>query len=443
MADLGNISQVTLPNGDVAHLKDSTARLNNIHVVKGTQTATTASWTGEIDVDALYDGLTIAYYLPRTSASGVTLDLTLSNGETTGAKEVYITGTTRMTTHYTAGSTIYLTYWSAGSILINGTASATDRWVGSDWDNNTVGSYGGSCVAGPNGMARYSLILQVDEGHWESLVLTSSTATTKTKNTSGFLITSPILFQDGATYASGGIAANSACWTTTYNRDSRYSFNVSNSWSANGNPLYLVGQITDGKFYLKDTAWWANELPDNGDAYIYWYVGQMNSAYQFSLHPVHPMFKWVDNSWQPVVAYAETANDASTVNSHTVNSDVPSNAVFTDTTYTFDTGDANGQIKVTPSGGTPQNVSVKGLSAGAYASTYAGSDSAGGPANAVKGAAAAASAYRHVWFSDAGYEDRRNYDDDFKYNPVTNSVKVSGAYMTYNSTTKSIDFTFD
>lgn len=36
------------------------------------------------------------------------------------------------------------------------------------------------------------------------------------------------------------------------------------------------------------------------------------------------------------------------------------------TTYTFATGDNNGQIKVTPSGGTAQNVSVKGLTSAAF-----------------------------------------------------------------------------
>lgn len=41
-------------------------------------------------------------------------------------------------------------------------------------------------------------------------------------------------------------------------------------------------------------------------------------------------------------------------------------ATPTNTTYTFATGDANGQIKVTPSGGTAQNVSVKGLGSASY-----------------------------------------------------------------------------
>ena len=43
----------------------------------------------------------------------------------------------------------------------------------------------------------------------------------------------------------------------------------------------------------------------------------------------------------------------------------------TNTTYTIATGDANGQIKVTPSGGTAYNVSVKGLGSAAYTASTA------------------------------------------------------------------------
>ena len=46
-------------------------------------------------------------------------------------------------------------------------------------------------------------------------------------------------------------------------------------------------------------------------------------------------------------------------------------ATPTNTTYTFATGDSNGQIKVTPSGGTAQNVSVKGLGTAAYTASTA------------------------------------------------------------------------
>ena len=79
---------------------------------------------------------------------------------------------------------------------------------------------------------------------------------------------------------------------------------------------------------------------------------------------------------------------------HSIETSVPSNAVFTDTTYTVSSGDNNGQIKITPSVGDPYNVSVKGLGSAAYTDSneyataghthkYAGSSSAGGVANSA------------------------------------------------------------
>lgn len=56
------------------------------------------------------------------------------------------------------------------------------------------------------------------------------------------------------------------------------------------------------------------------------------------------------------------------------------------TTYTFATGDSNGQIAVTPSGGTKQNISVKGLAALAYKASLTASE-VGAIATTAKGAA--------------------------------------------------------
>ena len=50
------------------------------------------------------------------------------------------------------------------------------------------------------------------------------------------------------------------------------------------------------------------------------------------------------------------------------------------------TGDSNGQIKVTPSGGSAQNVAVKGLAALAYKASLSASD-VGAIATSAKGAA--------------------------------------------------------
>ena len=110
---------------------------NGIYYVKGTQTAATGAWTGVIPIPALYDGLTIMYYLPYAGSGNATLNLTLSNGTTTGAVNCYYGNATRLTTHYSQGSNIVMTYHSAGSISINGTATTDNRWI-ANADYNTT-----------------------------------------------------------------------------------------------------------------------------------------------------------------------------------------------------------------------------------------------------------------------------------------------------------------
>lgn len=119
-----------------------------IYPVIGTQTAATGSWTGIIDVPQLYDGLTIAYYLPYAGDGNASLNLTLSDGSTTGAVACYYTNTSRMTTHYGAGSVIILTYFSAGSISVAGTNTAEARWLRCDYNTNTVPAAYCSTAAG-------------------------------------------------------------------------------------------------------------------------------------------------------------------------------------------------------------------------------------------------------------------------------------------------------
>ena len=79
-------------------------------VIFGTQTGTTAAWTGVAPFSTLIDGTVILYWLPQTSASNATLNLTLANGLTTGAKNIYIDGTTRCGTQIASGNLILMMY---------------------------------------------------------------------------------------------------------------------------------------------------------------------------------------------------------------------------------------------------------------------------------------------------------------------------------------------
>lgn len=112
----------------------------SLYHVLGTQTSNTASWTGKLpEVNELYTGLTIAYFLPRTSASNVTLNLTLGTATSgSGAVNCYFVGSTRLGTQYAAGSTIIMTYYKAGDISIGGTATTDNRWVVHNYTNSNT-----------------------------------------------------------------------------------------------------------------------------------------------------------------------------------------------------------------------------------------------------------------------------------------------------------------
>ena len=112
--------------------------------IVGTQTAATGSWTGNASsISALFDGLTIRYWLPYAGSGNATLNLTLANGSTTGAVNCYYSGTARLTTHYAAGNIITLTYRSNVSIAGSST-KYTGWWADANYDSgntkNTTGS---------------------------------------------------------------------------------------------------------------------------------------------------------------------------------------------------------------------------------------------------------------------------------------------------------------
>lgn len=96
-----------------------------IEYIEGTQTAATGSWTGVTKDASLEKGKVIVYKLPYNGSGNASLNLTLAGGGTTGAIAIYVSGNTRLTTHYSAGSIITLTY--------DGT-----YWRGADyWNSNS------------------------------------------------------------------------------------------------------------------------------------------------------------------------------------------------------------------------------------------------------------------------------------------------------------------
>ncbi len=361
------ISKITLPSGSSYDLKDK----YRVHPVIGTQTKATNAWTGEIDVDELYDGISIAYFLPYAgNSSSATLILTLANGETTAPIAVYAKDTTRATTHYGAGSTIFLTFWSAGSISVSGTPTTDDRWTTFDYNtdsttNNRIGYFAGK--TGSKGIWAYGLFMEDQYGTFQNIctgadgTVTSSsrtTATTKIANTNGFKVCGTIFYTNTTYNANTNINGNGVVYSSISTFDTRYSFNTTLTAGSltTYKPLYLVGTIhDDGLFYL-DTVWWTQTPTDTSKVYVL-VGGVFDSSTSYCRATLYEQNKWYRYDGTMLI---EISNDSITVNSHTVESDVPSGALFTDTKNTAGSTDTSSKIFLvgaTSQGTNPQTYS--------------------------------------------------------------------------------------
>lgn len=327
---------------------------NTVHTVIGTQTASTGSWTGNLDLPSLYDGLTIMYYLPYAGSGSATLNLTLSDGTTTGAINCYYS-TGRLTTHYGYGCNIIMTYYSAGSIKVNGTATTDDRWIANanytdGNDTSTIRPYYTHVTTGVNGLARVSLFARTKDGKYTSFTTSGGTGTKTFDTTTEFDLTKIFYYN-----ASSDLGANTVCGNNLVTMcqnliDMRYSFNgvtdsASTSTLAGNKPVYIVATPTDNG-YFKLVSPYYTQTPTSSDTNVYVLVGYEYDSYRMDLHMVNPIYRYDGTNFIPF-------RDAKTVNGHTVNEDVPSGAKFTDTTYTL--GRSNSSVTLTPSSGSVQN----------------------------------------------------------------------------------------
>ena len=307
---MADISQVKLPSGDTYNIRDDFG--GNLYIVKGTQTAKTGTWTGNIDVPALYDGLTIAYYLPYAGDGNATLNLTLADGTTTtGAVNVYYSNANRMTTHYGAGSTIILTYWSAGSISVAGTATTDNRWTRCEYDStNTyrLTDYYGYYTA-YTALYRYQICLTKNETSILPInTVSNSTATTKTLTTESFNPFGPIFYYATTTTVSAGsnIGANTLGYQ--YLADLRYSFNTGSTLIA-ATAVYLVATLGTGCSATLASNPISQVLPSTEDGLIYIYLGQAYDTYRIELSVKHPVYRYINGALRVL-----KADDVVTVN---------------------------------------------------------------------------------------------------------------------------------
>lgn len=349
---MAEISQIKLPNNTVLGLKD--AKKTGIYTVIGTQTAATGAWTGVLDLPALYAGLTIMYYLPWAGSGNATLNLTLSDGTTTGAKNCYYSAS-RLTTHYGKGCNIVMTYWPAGSIKIDGTATTDDRWIAN-------ANYNTDSDANAMHIRYYNNVLAKEALTAEKVIVGDTDGYRVAASGITFNTSFPILWTTAA------VAKNASNYANMYEQIyDRNIANVKSGFSSAANKaIYLIVTIS-GNIATIDSNILTDTLPSTDDGKVYIRLGKLGAnstgSNYFLFEPVHPKF-WYKNG-----AVREYITDSATVTGHTVAKDVPSNAVFTDHTYSgtglISVNASTGVISTTATANTGTITSVK-TTAGAH-----------------------------------------------------------------------------
>ena len=259
-------------------------------VIVGTQTAVTGSWTGVAKFAELKDGQRIAYWLPYNGSGNATLNLTLSNGSTTGAINCYYGGTSRLTTHYPAGNVIHFTYKK--DISINGSSTKyTGWWADANYDSgNTYDRtrYSKSIKAGSTSITAHNIIVGKDGAY------------THLKLGNAFDISYPIL------YAASSISS-SATGTNNY-LAIPFSVNTTQSITLTVyKPVYVKGKLSGALFTPVSTTPLTQAVPTSADGYQYILLGTAYSSSEVYLLNEHPIFQYHNGAFKSVQQIATEA----------------------------------------------------------------------------------------------------------------------------------------
>lgn len=282
----------------IADLSDATAE-----VIVGTQAAATNAWTGNASFSELRDGQTILYWLPFAgTSSNATLNLTLSNGQTTGAVPVYINGTTRCTTHVAVGNITLMTY--RVNTPIAGSGSYTGWWINRNQDTTT------NYYDRINYKASVTAVGAIAAG---KLGVFNSAGKLMLLSTTAFDVTKPILYV-GTAYTTSKLTQtnNYISWGTAFSLAST----VSGFSGTAGATVYIKGTL-NGSMFTPAAGVLTTTVPTTVDGYTYILLGLMSTTVNAVLAPEHPMFRYYNGGFKAIsqIAYeafltAEEAQEA-------------------------------------------------------------------------------------------------------------------------------------
>ena len=271
----------------------------SVEDIIGTQTATTSSWTGTSStLTELKDGTQIRYWLPYAGSGNATLNLTLKDGTTTGAINIYRQGgsanssgvvtANRVTTHYPAGSSISMTYGvnRVVSAVYSGTTytgTFTGWFVDSAYDSgNTYNRVRmQNAIKAVTAITSGKIICGTNSGYKNISVNTS------------FDLSYPLL------YAASNINVN-ATGDNNYlqiNGVNASSNGTITSGAAN-KMLYLKGTVNGNEFTIAPSPFMTTVTPTAVDNYVYIPLGIMYSATSIYFISSDKLYAFKDGSFR-------------------------------------------------------------------------------------------------------------------------------------------------
>lgn len=307
MAD-NRVSTITLPDNTKYDIGTSTGA----EYIRGTWGAATNVWTGVTKDQELYDGKEILLFLPfNGNSSATTLNLTLKGGvtgaPTTGAKNIYFSGTTRHTNQYGQYQLVRMTYHASHNI---GGTNYEGWWVDSTRDAYVATkeyvdqSRGDFVFTGDAKIMEYVRVGTLTAGLADGI-----REITRNRN---LVITYPILISTDN--AAAGTTRNDYLITGVIN------LSKTNGSACTFTPykvVYLKGQLTGVTFKTDATDLFV-QTTTNGYSYIL--LGYAISAEAIFLYPDHVIYKMVDGTMVPYGAGTDTKV---TQNQSTSNSSFP------------------------------------------------------------------------------------------------------------------------
>ena len=294
--DVNNLTNYSL----TTTLQANKSITKGIEYIVGTQASATNLWTGTstdtgCSSGALYTGKTIIYHLPIAGTStAATLNLTLPDGTTTGAKNIYRQASSTVTTTFAADCDILMVY--------DGTQWKVNAYVDTT-NSNSIGyqlrTDKGVYINGAStSIYRYQLLVQTENGLEPFTSTSNNTKTTKTQLSPKYLPGGDIRYYSSTTEITTGSDITSSSLWMQYHLDLRYSFNITSTQFTAKKPVYMKMSVNaDGTLSPVYSALSGGHpltqtLPTTADSYVYLHLGTAYSAYQLQLEIIHPMYEY-------------------------------------------------------------------------------------------------------------------------------------------------------